>query len=191
MTRKVLLAGLAGGVALFVWGIVAWTVLPVYGGALRTLPGEDRVVQALREGGATRGVYVVPALPRNLRKAGTPASEADQAWAEKFRRGPRALLVYDPSGRSPTRMFRPLARALALCLAAATFSAFVLSRLRIHGHFARIFFLTALGLFGWLLGPALLGVWFFYPADYLLAALAEALGGWLIVGVVQAGMVKP
>ena len=33
--------------------------------------------------------------------------------------------------------------------------------------------------------------WFAYPLDYTLAVLLDAFAGWAIVGVVQAGIVRP
>src|SRR5262245_23790751 len=105
--RKVLGAGLAGGIALFTWGIVSWMVLPLHAASVRALPGEDRVVEALRDTGTEPGLYLVPGDPS--------------------KRGPRALVAYDPAGSPPNRMFRTMILALAASVLAATFSAFLLS----------------------------------------------------------------
>ncbi len=191
MTRKVLLGGVAGGVALFVWSVVAWTLLPLHASSLHKLAAEDRVVAALVEAKTPEGLYLIPAPPDTKGKTEEQAAAEIEAWNERSGRGPVATLAYHPGGRSPTRMFRPMARGLGLALAATFFSAWALSRARIASHFGRVGFVVGMGLFAWALGPAMLWNWFAYPADYTVAVLLDALAGWAIVGVVQAGIVRP
>ncbi len=191
MTKKLLIAGIAGGVVLFVWGVVSWMLLPIYQSSLRTLPGEEGVVAALVATRAGAGLYVIPGLPRADAGSKEAAAAAEHAWEEKSRRGPVALLVYDPEGRAMNRMFWPMARGLSLCLLAAFFSAWALSRARIAAHLGRILFVLGLGVFGWVLGPGMEWQVFGYPGDYTLATLVGSVAGWVIVGVVQAGIVRP
>lgn len=185
--KQILIGGLSGGLALFVWSLVAWTMLPLEGSVMRALPSEQAIVDALLASGAGEGIYVVPAPlhPGAVLQGETTARE------EKLRRGPTAVLVYDPAGASPNRMFWPLARGIAFCLAAATFAALALSRARLASWAARVAFVLGLGLFAWVLGPGTQWVWFNYPTDYLVASLADTVGGWLIVGIVQTGIVRP
>src|SRR5262245_37166494 len=166
--RKILGAGVAGGVALFVWGIVSWTVLPFHRAALRALPGEASLVEALREPETERGIYLVP-------------------WQEKAKRGPRAVLVYDPDGPPPNRMFRPMVLGLAASVLAGTLSAFVLVESRVQGLAGRMLLVVGFGVFAWLLGPATEWIWVPYPAGHLAATLLDAVAGWSIAGAVQTG----
>jgi hypothetical protein len=191
VTRKVLLGGIAGGVALFVWSVVAWTLLPLHASSLRRLAAEDRVVAALVDAKTPEGLYVIPAPPDNDGKTEEQSAAATEEWESRASQGPVATLAYRPGGRPPSRMFRPMARGLGLALAAALFSAWALSRARISSHFGRVGFVLGLGLFGWVLGPAMLWNWFSYPADYAIAVLVDAAAGWAIVGVVQAGILRP
>jgi hypothetical protein len=179
VTRKVLLGGIAGGVALFVWSVVAWTLLPLHKSSIRRLPAEDRVVAALVEARTEGGLYVVPGLPDSSGKSEDEKAAAQQEWEDRAGRGPVATLAYHPGGRPPNRMFRPMVRGLGLAVAAAIFSAFSLSRARIANHFGRVAFVLGMGFFAWVLGPAMQWNWF------------AALAGWAIVGVVQAGIVRP
>lgn len=191
LDRNVWIGGLSAGMALFVWGVVAFTLFPLQQNTMRTLPAEDRIVDALRESGAPAGVYVFPGLaeaPKGDQEAKTRSEELRE---DKLRRGPRGILVFDPSGIAPNRMFRPLLKGFIASLLAGTFAAWALSRARIRRHRGRVAFVVALGAFGWLLGPASQGAWFSYPVEYLAASLAEALIGWTIVGVVLAGIVRP
>jgi hypothetical protein len=184
--RRILLGGLAGGLALFVWSVTSWTLLPFEGSVFRALPSEAAIVEALRASGVQAGIYVVPA-PLGPGAAGAAETEARE---EKLRRGPTAVVVYDPAGSSPNRMFWPLARGVVFCLLASTFAALALFMARMQSWAARVAFVTGLGLFAWVLGPGAQWVWFNYPTDYLLVSLADALAGWLIVGIVQTGIVR-
>jgi hypothetical protein len=191
VTRKVLLGGIAGGVALFVWSVLAWTLLPLHRPSLGTLGAEARVVDALVDAGTPGGLYVIPGLPDLSGKSRAERAAALRDWENRIGRGPVATLVYRPLGHSPARMFRPLARGLVLAMAAALFSAFALSRARIANHLGRVAFVLGAGLFAWLLGPAMQWNWLAFPTGFTLRVLVDAMTGWAIVGVVQAGIVRP
>jgi hypothetical protein len=189
--RKIVLAGVSGGVVLLVWGVVAWTLLPLYQPALGKLANEDELIAGLVAQTTQHGIYVIPALPYPPKPAAEERAAAEEAWELKSRRGPVALLIYDPGGRAPNRMLRPMLRGLALYLAAGFFSAWALSRARIDTHWGRVLFVLGLGLVTWLLGPGMQWNWLGFPERYTLATLGDHLGGWAIVGVVQAGIVGP
>lgn len=191
MSRTIWLGGIAGGVLLFLWGVLAWDLLPLHSATLRALPGEDQVVSALVSTGTKRGFYVIPGLPRDAAAFGGGGDlAAERSWEEKHRRGPLGVLVYEPRGRPPNRMFRPMLRGLVLSLLAGMFAAWSLSRVELRGYSGRFLFVLGLGGFAWLLGPAMDWNWFHYPVDYTSIRLLNSLLGWTIVGAVQAGIVK-
>jgi len=191
VTRKVLLGGMAGGVALFVWSIVAWTLLPLHSPSTRRLPAEDQVVAALVTAQTPAGFFVIPGLHEPSGSSKEQQEAAMKAWEDRAGHGPVATLVYNPAGRSPSRMFWPMIRGLSLALACTLFSAWVLSRARIASHLGRVAFVLGMGSFAWFLGPAMQWNWFGYPGGYTLAMLTDAVIGWAIVGVVQAGILRP
>ena len=186
-----LLGGIAGGVVLFVWSVLAWTLLPLHRSSLRTLAAESRVVEALAQARTPGGLYVIPGLPDASGKTEEERAAAQREWEDRALRGPVATLAYHPEGRSPARMFRPMMRGLGFAVAAAVFSAVVLRRANIASHVGRVALVLGMGLFAWILGPAMQWNWFAYPADYTLSVLVDTLAGWAIVGVVQAGIVRP
>jgi hypothetical protein len=187
----VILGGIAGGVALFVWSVLAWTLLPLHRSSLGRIAAESAVVEALVAARTPGGLYVVPGLPDLSGKSREERAAALGDWEGRAGRGPVATLVYQPGGRSPGRMFRPMARGLVLAVAAALFSAFALSRARIASHLGRVAFVLGAGVFAWLLGPAMQWNWLAFPAGFTLRVLVDAVAGWAIVGVVQAGIVRP
>lgn len=188
VNRKVLAGGGAAGLALFVWSVLAWTLVPIYETALRTLPVEEEVVGTLRRENVPSGVYLFPGIaPR----AGVDPAAGARDWESRVREGPLGLLVVRARGASPNRMFRPLASMCAVQLLAGLFASWSLSRARLSGNPARIGFVIGLGLFAWLLGTGMPAVWFHYPASWLLATFLDAAAGWAFAGVVLAGIVRP
>jgi hypothetical protein len=185
--RKILIGGLAGGMALFAWGIVSWEFFPWHERVTRSLPDEAGVVEALRGSGMDRGVYVIPGRP----PASGSGPEAREDWERRIREGPVALLVYRPGGVAPNRMFRPLTRGLLVAFLVSTLAAAALQRARIEPFAGRVGFVLGIGAFAWLVGPVTQWAWFQYPVEWIGSALLDAGVGWTIVAFVHAGILGP
>lgn len=185
--RNVMIGGFAGGMALFAWGIVSWEFFPWHERVTRILPDEHTVVEALRDTGVERGVYVIPG--RSPSAESETVARAD--WERRIRQGPVALLVYRPEGLAPNRMFRPLTRGLLVALLVTTLAAAALQRARVTPYAARVGFVLGIGTFAWLVGPVTQWAWFQYPSEWIWSALIDAGLGWTIVAFVLAGIVRP
>ena len=61
--KKSILAGLAGGIILFVWGVIAWTVLPLHDYSMKNIANEDAVIETLRANLPEHAVYLYPGMP--------------------------------------------------------------------------------------------------------------------------------
>ena len=48
--KKILLAGLLGGIILYIWGAAAWVVIPLHKGSLHRMANEESVVAAMKTG---------------------------------------------------------------------------------------------------------------------------------------------
>jgi hypothetical protein len=89
----VLLATLAGGAVLFVWGAISWVALPHHHGDFRAFPkdAEDAVTDALARTGAEPGMYMVPHYANY-------AGFKDPALTERYERGPNGQVLLIPGG---------------------------------------------------------------------------------------------
>ena len=58
--KQVALAGIAGAVVFYVWGMLAWMAVPLHTATLAGLPNEAAVTEALKDQTLETGVYVVP-----------------------------------------------------------------------------------------------------------------------------------
>jgi len=59
--RRVILAGLLGGLALFAWESVAHLLLPLGQAGIKTIDNEQAVVASLRDNVKQSGLYFFPA----------------------------------------------------------------------------------------------------------------------------------
>lgn len=62
MTKRILLAGILGGIALFVWGSVSHLALGLGEIGIKEIPNEAAVLAALRAGISEPGFYFFPGL---------------------------------------------------------------------------------------------------------------------------------
>lgn len=180
--RRVLLAGLLGGLAVFVWSFISHMVLPLGEAGVRTLPNEAVTLEGLRGSIPEAGLYLFPVM-------GDPskATEAEQAqWAEKYRTGPAGLLVYRPAG-GEFSFPRLLVLELLTNILAALIAAFILARTA-GGYLPRAFIVGALGLFAWFSISVSYWIWYGFPASFILAEGIDQFIGWLVAGLVIAKM---
>ena len=60
--KKVLIAGLLGAVALFMWGFLSNMVLQITAMGLHHIDNEDNVLKILKENIPNPGIYLIPGL---------------------------------------------------------------------------------------------------------------------------------
>jgi hypothetical protein len=193
---RIVLAGVIGGIVLFVWGFISWTLLGwhhTYGG---TLPDEPAVVQVLKDtvndrGKTEPGVYWIPGMADTTGMDADGMAAAYEAWANKHREGPNAMLIYHPTGREPLDAL-VLARGFAIDLLAALLAALLLAfaTRTISGYAGRVAFVTALGMMVAIYGEGMAWNYFRFPNDWSLIMVVDHLIAWFLVGLVAGAIVK-
>jgi hypothetical protein len=168
--KRIILAALAGGLVLFVWGAVAWMLIPMRESSIRQLPDEKTVIASMQKANAQRGVYFFGAGPGKT--------------------GPQGLFVYTPSVQAMTG--GQLARTLVFDIVAALFVAWLLSRAATASFGGRVLFVAVAG---GLIAAMVVDLpnwnWFAYPLDYTLGSVADKLIGWALAGLALAAIVRP
>ena len=61
MDVQLLLAALAGGAALFVWGAVSWMLLPWHNASYSEVADEDELARVIEKQAPASGIYGIPA----------------------------------------------------------------------------------------------------------------------------------
>jgi hypothetical protein len=180
---RILLAGLVGGIIVFIWGYVSHALLPVGKMGLKELSNEEAMMSALKSSADEPGVYMFP--------GGEGAATADwDALNAKYKAGPRGIIVIDPRP-SDQGMMSPMqlgiefaSNALAALVAAMIVSVIAAATI------TRIFVVGLMGLFSWLSHAVSYWNWYKFPNDYIVADLVIEIVGWLAAGIFIA-MIAP
>lgn len=99
MSKRVFLAGLLGGVAMFVWSSVAHMVLPLGATGVQEIPNEAAVLPALHNVlGDKSGLYLYRGF--GLARDATRQQQRDamEHYQTKLDANPSGLLLYHPPG---------------------------------------------------------------------------------------------
>ena len=184
--NKVLIGGIVGGVVLFIWSALVWTVVPLHKPSLHNIPNEEAVIGALKANMGEKGLYVFPAMP----DMGAGQTSAD-AYTQKMKQGPVGVIVFDPQGMD-SMMPGQFIVGFLLDLVAALLAAWLLSRSTALAspYVSRVMFCGVLGIFASFISFLPGWNWMGYPMDYTTAMVADTILGWLITGLVIAAIVK-
>jgi len=178
---RIFIAGLLGGLTLFLWGAFAHMALPLGEMGMAESRNEDAVLATLKDNLPQAGVYILPGL--STEQMADPAKV--EAYKAKAPNAPYAFVVYQPEGRDGTVMQRNLLHEYLSNTLAALIAAFVLA-LGTFSRTKRILLGVALGAFSWLTVSAPYWNWYRFPQDFSLANLAMSLIGWLLAASAMA-----
>ena len=60
MMQKIIKCGLLGGIVLFIWGLVSWTIVPWQKHQIKTFANESCIASDIQSVASGNGVYVMP-----------------------------------------------------------------------------------------------------------------------------------
>lgn len=175
---RVVMAGILGGVAMFIWASVAHMATPLATIGLRAPPGGEATVAALRQRfGDRQGQYFFPYTPGHDGKAMA-------AQMEKLKTSPSGLIVYNPPGAgglTPRRLGIELGLEviesilMAAILAAAT-----------NGFAVRWGLAVLIGVIAAVATNVSYWNWYGFNLDYTLANAFTELVKFVVAGLVAA-----
>lgn len=188
MTLRMILAGVLGGVAMFMMGSFTHMVVGLV--PMRSTPFEEQLGSVAQQSLSEPGVYLVPGIPSDLRSR--PKAEQEQlmkAAEERAERSPRLFVAYAPplaKGMLPKQL---LAQLIGDVLAALAMALLLTLAQGPAGYVMRVLACTAGAVAGSLMTRLPYWNWYGFPSafterellDDLLRALAAALVVALIV----------
>ena len=184
--KRVLLAGILGGVVAFVWSSIVHVNPFTAALGLSTLnEKEDTVLAGLRSQGLSPGLYFFPGM--DMTKSRT--KEQEEAWTAKFKAGPSGLLLLQPKGGDPMEPRQLVIEFLSTVLS-AMLAATILAN-TIGSVACRALMVSMIGLFGWLAISVSQWNWYHFPFKFIALDLADQAIGWLLAGFVIAKLIKP
>ena len=191
--KKVLVGGLLGGLALFVWGSISHMALPLGKVGLRVMPPaqEAAVLAAMSGAMKERALYFFPG-PDMSRQM----SEKEQkSWTAKYEAGPGGIVAFNPrpgdraSGGSLFGL--QLGTELLTNILAALVAGLVIFHVPASlGYGKRVLLTGALGLLVTFDVDASYWNWYGFPTSYFLTQVVDHTVGWLVAGLVLARVCK-
>ena len=179
---RILIAGLIGGLVMFMWGAVAHMALPIGEMGVKIPAQQEAALDAIGRSSAGAGVYMYPSMPM---EDWSDANKA-RAFGEQVRGKPSAFVVYQPNGNPAAQSMTPnLVKQFLAVTAAALLVAWVMA-LGPWGFSRRVLIAGAMGLFAWLTISLPYWNWFMFPLDFTIATLIEQVVGWLLAGAAMA-----
>lgn len=190
MLGRLFLAGLVGGVIVFLLSAIQNTIIPA--GAPRSLPGQASILPVLRASISQDGFYFYPggALTRGMTPEQRQATQAD--YQARFKAGPTGVLVYSRGGED-FHFGRRIAVQFVLSLAAALIAAAILAVVAGSGtttYGARAGIVVLLGLFAFVYLEPQYWNWYGFPGSYTTSRVCGGVGMWTIAGMAMAAIVR-
>jgi len=170
--KRVVLAGVLGGLALFLWESVAHMMLPLGEMGFRAVPNDQAFAAFVKEQFKDDGLYIFPAMQQQPPK-GTPAG----------------ILVVHPGGMDELTP-RQLGSQVSLDIVVMMAAAWVLSKSAVSGYLPRAGMVAALALFPILRVHLPYWNWYGFPASFILAESITHIAGFAIGGLILAKLVR-
>jgi hypothetical protein len=166
------------GLAMFMWSAVSHIALGLGSSSIKTSSADAQVLSSMKSALQEPGIYFMPGMDMSGR-----ATDAEQAaWAERYKAGPTAFLVYHPTGTevmSPAQLGSEFLSNVFACLLAAVIISFAGV-----GFGRAVLIAVMIGIAGWASINLSYWTWYRFPTAFILEELLDQVGGWLAAGLV-------
>lgn len=193
MAKRVILAGVLGGLAIFVWGSLSHMVLGLGAAGIKGMPNEDAVLSAMHTSIPEPGFYIFPSMGLAPNTATREQWQAAMPEIQKrAKSGPNGILVFRPNNGVEFSA-RTLGVEFGLNLVQALLLAILLAwaGANVGAYTSRVLFVAVAGLLGALSTNVQYWNWYGFPSSYTAAYIANELAGFVIAGLVMAAILKP
>lgn len=190
MNTRILLAGILGGVVMFIWNFVAHDLLPLGEMGVKVMTNEDAVTSALQSNlGENPGFYVFPSGGYTPGMSGKEREAAMKKATEQAAAGAAGVLIYRPKRifNFPKRLVIQFATDVFL----AWLAIFLLAQTRINGFGGKVGFVFSAGILAAIATNIPYANWYGFPKNYTLGQMTIQIVGFFLVGIVGACLLKP
>lgn len=170
---KIIRSALVGGIVLFVWGFVWWTVLPWHRMTLKTFNHEWALLPWVSAASNGSGIYLLP----------SPSSKPGASQAEASKHA-FAFVAYSAEGSGP--MGPKMALQFAVNALLAGLAAWLLGMSGVQPYFRRVIFVKTLGVFAALAVCLPQWIWWGFSPGFTLVSFLNLGIGWFLAGLLIA-----
>jgi hypothetical protein len=183
---RILLAGILGGIAMFVWTSIAHIATPLGMTGIKEIPNEQAVLSAMQSSmGNTRGLYFFPGMGTGPNATPSERRAAMSNYQQVLDKNPSGILIYHPAGAKAMttgqllhefvfEVFEALLLAILLSMAA----------LRTFG--SRLGFAVIVGIIAAVSTNLSYWNWYGFPASYTHAAMFVEAMKYIVAGGIVA-----
>ncbi len=185
---KILLAGILGGIAMFIWTSIAHLVLPLGEAGISEIPNESAVLSAMQSIGDQAGLYIFPGLGVGKNATRQEKNEAMKQIAAKAASGPSGLLMYHPT--RPFTFGKWMGIEFGTELLEAILVVFLLAQTHIASFAGRVGFVLVAGILAAIATNVSYWNWYGFPGLYTASYMLTQIVGFFLVGIVAAFMLR-
>lgn len=168
--KRTLIASLVGGIILFLWQFLSWTVLNLHVSMQQYTPKQTEIMDYLSKN-LDEGFYFLPTYPE-----GTSMADAEK-YMKEYTGKPFAQIYYHKS--SITSMAPNMARSLLIDILAVFLLVFVLSKMHYPSFQAILISSLAIGFLSYLSTSYTNSIWFQTKS---MPDMIDAIVSWGLVG---------
>jgi len=163
---KILLAGVLGGIVMFIWTSIAHMALPLGEAGLGEIPNESTVLGAIQSNiGEQTGLYIFPGPGVSKNATRNEKDEAMKHMGEKMAANPSGILMYHAPGR-PLELGKLLGVEFGTELLEAILVVFLLAQTRIASFAGRVGFVFVAGILAAIATNVSYWNWYGFPGAY-------------------------
>lgn len=184
-TTRIILAGVLGGIAMFIWTSIAHMALPLGHAGIRELPNESAVLAALETNlGDTSSLYLFPGLGVGDNPTREQMNEGMKHMDEKLASNPSGLLMYHAKGSRSISMPKLLTIEFATELLEALLIVFLLAQTRIDSFGGRLGFIFVGGILAAIATNVSYWNWYGFPSVYTAGYMVIQIVGFFCIGLI-------
>ena len=183
---RILLAGVLGGIAMFVWTSIAHMALPLGDAGINEIPNESAVLSAMQSNmGDKTGLYIFPGLGVGKNATREEKSEAMKQMQQRIAANPSGILMYHPPGR-PFAFGKSLVVEFSTEVLQAILVIWLLAQTRIGSLGGRVGFVLTAGILAAITTNVSYWNWYGFPGVYTASYIVIEIVGFVLVGIVAA-----
>lgn len=185
---RILLAGILGGIAMFIWTSIAHMALPLGEAGINEMPNESTVLSAMQSSmGDKTGLYIFPGLGVGKNATRDEKNEAMKQTQQRIAANPSGILMYHPPGRQ-FAFGKSLAIEFGTEVLQAILVIWLLTQTRIGSIGGRVGFVLIAGILAAITTNVSYWNWYGFPGVYTASYMLIELVGFALVGVVASLM---
>ncbi len=191
-TTRIVLGGLLGAIAMFVWSSIAHMATPLaHAGIHNGLPGEVKALAALQtELGGQAGLYLFPGSGAGDNPTREQMKEAMARYPEKLAANPSGLLMYHPAGTRELSLAKLLPIEFLKQLLVSILAVWLLAQTRIASYGGRVGFIFVVGIVAGITTNVSYWNWYGFPTAYTIPYMTIEIVGFLCAGLAAAFVVR-